>query len=330
MKTVYTIHNIQYQGIIGKELFKDLLGVPESSYGTFEYNGNINLMKAGIVTSDAVTTVSPNFAQELKDPYFAFGLEHMFNSLSDQFTGILNGINTEVYDPQTDKLIFDRYSAEDLTGKTADRNELQKMMGLPQDEDVFILAVVSRLVEAKGIDLIRYAAENILSRRVQLIILGTGDWNYENYFTELAQKYPDKLSIRIGFLNDIAHKIYAGADAFLMPSKTEPCGLSQIFSMRYGTVPVVRETGGLKDTVRPYNFYTREGTGFSFANYNAHEMKDAVARALEVYGNKDEWENLIRTCMSQDFSWENSAREYKELYEGKLKRYPLWPSVTSS
>ncbi|MCX7614968.1 MAG: glycogen synthase GlgA [Clostridiales bacterium] len=316
IKCVLTVHNIQYQGPPPTELCKDILGIPEESYGIFEYKGDLNFMKAGLVMADAVTAVSPTYAQELKEPYFANGLDPIFNDISGRLSGILNGIDTAAYNPKTDQNIFQNYDSEDLTGKIENRHSLQKMLGLPEDNQCFIIAMVSRLVEAKGIDLVRYAIQNILSHHVQFILLGKGDWMYENYFTELAKKFPGRLAVRIGFMNDLAHKIYAGADAFLMPSKSEPCGLSQMVAMRYGTLPIVHETGGLKDSVRDCS--NKNGNGFAFQTFNADDMTNALVRAETMFRDRNAWEAVMKCGMTTDFSWKKSAKSYQKLYKSLL------------
>jgi starch synthase len=316
IKCVFTIHSVQYQGVYGKELLKEILGVPEDSYEIFMHKGDLNFMKAGVVTADAVTAVSPTYAQELKDPYFSFGMDPIFNSISDRLTGILNGIDTVAYNPKTDQNIFQKYDADDLAGKVENRRGLQKMLGLPEDDDVFIIAIVSRLVEAKGIDLVRYAMNEILSHHVQFVLLGKGEWIYESYFAELAKRFPGRLSVRIGFMNDLAHKIYAGADALLMPSKFEPCGLSQMAAMRYGTIPIVHEIGGLKDSV--IDCGNKNGNGFTFQSFNAEDMLDAIVRAETMHEDRDSWQSLVKRDITSDFSWKKSAKSYQQIYKTLL------------
>lgn len=313
IRSVFTVHSVQYQGVYGRELIKEILGAPEEDYGIFEYNGDLNFMKAGLVSADAVTTVSPSYAQELRDPYFAFGLAPVFNDISGKLSGILNGIDTVSYNPRTDPNIFKPFHAKSLIGKTENRHGLQKLLGLPEDDDAFVIAMVGRLVEAKGIDLVRFAMRDILSRHVQFILLGKGDWIYEKYFTDLAGQFPGRLAVRIGFLSDLARKIYAGADAFLMPSKFEPCGLSQMVAMRYGTLPVVHEIGGLRDSVADCG--GGEGDGFTFKTFNAGDMVGAVDRAEELFPDKTAWHKVMRRAMSADFSWEKSAGAYRKIYE---------------
>jgi starch synthase len=235
--------------------------------------------------------------------------------------GIVNGIDYQVNDPRTDTRLYANYDIDDLSGKYENKRMLQRDLGLDVTNEVPIVSIVSRLVDQKGLDLVEYLFHELIGIGIQFVVLGTGDKRYEDFFSYAQGVYPGKVSANIKYDATLAQRIYAGSDMYLMPSLYEPCGLSQLFSMRYGTVPIVRETGGLKDTVIPYNKFTKEGTGFSFANYNAHEMKDAIARAVEVYKNKEDWRALIKTCMSQDFSWQHSAREYKALYEDMLRRF---------
>ena len=313
IRSVFTIHNVQYQGVYGQELLEDVLGVPESAYGLFDYRGDVNFMKAGIAAADAVTTVSPAYAGELLHSYFAFGMEEMLEGVSDRLTGILNGIDTVSYNPRTDKNIFRNFNADQLDNRVENRRGLQKMLGLPEDDEAFIIAVVGRLVEGKGIDLVRYAMNDILSHHVQFILLGKGDWVYENYFSEMARRFPGRLAVRIGFFSDLSRKIYAGADALLMPSKAEPCGLSQMLAMRYGTIPIVHAVGGLRDSVRDCG--DGEGNGFTFQSFNAGDMLGAIGRAEAMAADKEAWQALVRRAMACDFSWRPSAKAYFRLYK---------------
>lgn len=312
IKSVFTVHSVQYQGVYGSDLLGEIVGAPPESRGAYEFNGDINFMKAALVCADAVTTVSPTYAEELKEPYFAFGLDGVFRDISNKLTGILNGIDTVSYNPNADKNIFCKYSFSTIGKKAENRRNLQKMLGLPEDDDAFIIAMVSRLVEAKGIELVRFAMDNILSHHVQFILLGKGEWKYENYFKEMARKFPGKLSVSIGFLNDLARKIYAGADALLMPSRTEPCGLAQMVAMRYGTVPIVHEIGGLKDSVDDCG--TGKGKGYTFQSFNAGDMIGAMNRAEGAFRNKEIWNGIIERDMSADFSWKSSAKAYRSIY----------------
>jgi len=312
IKTVYTIHNIQYQGKYGMDVYGDVLGLPEGMESLVEYDSCVNLMKGAIQCSDKVTTVSPTYSREILDPYYSYGLDSILKEFTYKTTGIVNGIDTDVYNPETDKVIYKNYTAEGLKDKKVNKKKLQKDMGLPES-DVALVGMVTRLVSHKGIDLIKRVFEEMLSADVQFVILGSGEWEYETFFYEMAKKYPDKVALKLGFDTNLAHKIYAGADMFLMPSKSEPCGLAQLVSLRYGTIPIVRETGGLNDTVKDSG--DGEGNGFTFANYNAHEMQSAVYRALEGYSDKKGWDILRKRAMNCDNSWKDSANKYAKLYK---------------
>ncbi len=313
IKTVFTIHNIQYQGKFGKEFLGDVLGVPEECSDVLEYGDCVNLMKGALECADRVTTVSPRYARELSDPWFAYGLESEVARISDKLTGIVNGIDTEVYNPETDRSIPFNYSADDLSGKEKCKAALQTELGLPVDAGTPLIVMVSRLTEQKGIDLVRRVADSILQNNVQFAVLGSGDREYEQFFGELAGRYPGEFAFRRGFIPDLARRFYAGADMFLMPSKTEPCGLAQMIALRYGTVPIVRETGGLADTVEDSG--SGGGNGFTFPTYNAHDMDHAVWRALEGYKDKEGWATLSRRAMECDNSWGKSANAYIRLYK---------------
>jgi len=275
----------------------------------------VNYMKAGIAYSDIITTVSKTYAEEIKTDFFGENLNGILSKRSESLYGILNGIDYQENDPETDTRIYKNFNAENIEGKYENKRMLQELLELPQREEAPVIGIVSRLVEQKGFDLIAHVLDELLQMDIQMVVLGTGDINYEEMFNNAAERYPDKVSANIKYDGVLAQRIYAGSDMFLMPSLYEPCGLSQIFSLRYGTVPIVRETGGLKDTVMPYNEYTGEGTGFTFTNYNAHEMLDAVKRAISCYGQKDIWENIVKRGMKQDFSWNKSAKEYLDLYK---------------
>lgn len=314
IKTVFTIHNIQYQGIYGKEILGDVFGIGEENSSLLEFGDCINLMKGGIECANRVTTVSNTYACEILDPWFSHGLHPILKERSYKLSGILNGIDVKNYDPETDKNIFANYNAKDFSGKYADKAALQEIFGLPVKEDVPVIGIVSRLVAHKGFDLIKKIMWELLnSSDTQLVILGSGDWEYEAFFKELAAAFPTKVGLRIGFIPDLARKIYAGSDLFLMPSKSEPCGLSQMVALRYGTVPIVRETGGLKDTITDSG--DGKGNGFTFKSYDAYDMLDAIRRALAAYSDKKKWDILVSRALRCDNSWGRSAREYIKLYE---------------
>ncbi len=312
IKTVFTIHNIEYQGVFGMDTFGDVFGFPESIKNFVEFNGSVNLMKGAIEMSDLVSTVSPTYAEEIKSSFFAHGLENIINTNSWKLSGILNGIDIDYYNPETDKFLFANYSKTDLSGKKICKKELQKMLNLPEREDVPIIAVISRLVSHKGLDLLRSTIESLLSQDVQIVILGKGEIAYENFFTNIANCYNGKCVTIIAYNQDLSRKIYSGADIFLMPSKMEPCGLSQMIASRYGTVPVVRETGGLNDSIKAYTGV--KGNGFTFHDYNAHDMLYVLNEAIRTYHDKEAFKDVQSRAMNTDFSWAIQAGEYEKLY----------------
>lgn len=317
IKSVFTIHNLKYQGVFAKQIMSDVLGLDWKYFnnGDLEFFDAVNYMKGGIVYADAVTTVSHTYAEEVQYPYFGEKLDALLRSRAGALHGILNGIDYEEYDPKSDLHIFVPYDQENLPGKVDNKVKLQEQLNLPARRDVPMLAIISRLVAAKGVDLVAHIADELLTDEdVQLVVLGTGERQYEDLFRSLAWRYPKKVSANILFYNELAHRIYAASDLFLMPSQYEPCGIGQLIALRYGAVPVVRETGGLKDTVEPYNKYARTGNGFTFANYNAHELLFAIKRALGLYGDTSQWDSLVKNAMLGDYSWRQSAQRYKELY----------------
>lgn len=318
IKTVFTIHNIQYQGVYGKELIPEVLGIPASANSVVEYDGNVNFMKGAIESANRVTTVSPSYASEILDPWYSHGLDTILNERSWKLSGILNGIDVELYDPQTDKDILENYSASDFSAKAKNKKCLQELMGLPQKADTPLIGIVSRLVSHKGLDLVKAVMEELVTTTdVQFVVLGSGDWQYENFFKDIAARHPDQVAIKLGFVPSLSKKIYAGSDMFLMPSKAEPCGLSQMIALRYGSIPIVRETGGLRDSIKDSG--DGEGNGFTFSNYNAHEMLYTIHRAIDGYQNKDGWKILVKRAMECDNSWGKSANEYIRLYKSLLK-----------
>lgn len=317
IKTVFTIHNIQYQGKYGHELIGDVLGLDQADTGLVEFDGCVNLMKAAIQCSDKVTTVSPTYAKEIMTPYYSHGLNSILEEYRYKLCGIVNGIDTIVYDPETDKALFENYSAADSAGKAVCKRELQKYVGLPEKSDVPVIGVVSRLVGHKGFDLVKCVFEDMLKADIQVVLLGSGEWEFETFFYEMSKKYPDKVAFKLGFIPDLARKIYSGADIFLMPSKSEPCGLAQMIALRYGTIPIVRRTGGLADTITDIG--GQNGNGFVFDTYNAHDMLEAIWRAIGMYyDNKIEWKNLCDKVLTIDNSWNVSAGEYIKLYKELL------------
>ena len=318
IKTVLTIHNIQYQGVYGEELLDNVVGIDHAHKSLIEYDGAVNLMKGGIEGANAVTTVSPSYAKEILDPWYSHGLDTILKERSFKLRGILNGIDVINYDPETDKDIFKNYTADNVRGKYANKTELQKLLGLPEKSDTPVMGMVTRLVSHKGLDLCKAVLDELLATTdIQLVVLGSGDYQYEEFFRGLAARYPEQVGLCLGFIPDLARKIYAGSDLFLMPSKSEPCGLSQMVALRYGTIPIVRETGGLRDSVRDSG--DGEGNGFVFSSYNAHDMLHAIRRACEGYQDKEGWQILVKRAMDSDNSWGKSANEYIRMYKEVLK-----------
>ena len=320
IKTVFSIHNLKFQGRWRIREVIDITGLPEQIFNDKELEsyGEANYLKGGVVYADAVTTVSPSYANEITTQEGGEGLHGLMNARRNVLHGILNGIDYDEFNPQTDPYIESNFSSKSvLSGKKANKVALQKELGLPVRESAFVIGIVSRLTEQKGFDLVSYIMDDLVSRLdVQIVILGTGESKFENVFHHFHSQYPDKVSAYIGYSEEKAHKIYASADAFLMPSLFEPCGLSQMMSMRYGTIPIVRETGGLKDTVQAYNEYENTGTGFSFCNFNADDMKHVIEYAYHVFRDERKaWEDMMQRAMAQDFSWNKSAGEYEKLYD---------------
>ena len=318
IKTVFTIHNIQYQGVYGEELIDNVVGIDHAHRSLVEYDGAVNLMKGGIECANAVTTVSPSYANEILDPWYSHGLDTILRQRCYKLRGILNGIDVENYNPETDKDVFKNYSADNVRGKYVNKKELQKLLGLPEKSDTPVMGMVTRLVSHKGLDLCKEVLDELLATTdIQLVVLGSGDYQYEEFFRGLAERYPEQVGLCLGFIPDLARKIYAGADFFLMPSKSEPCGLSQMVALRYGTIPIVRETGGLRDSVRDSG--DGEGNGFVFSSYNAHDMLHAIRRAVEGYSDKKGWPILVKRAMDSDNSWGKSANDYSKMYKEVLK-----------
>lgn len=314
IRALFTIHNIEYQGKYSLDILEDLFGISNNYRYLLEYDGCLNLMKGAIECAEKFSTVSPTYANEIKNPLYAHGLDEIIRKNAFKLSGILNGIDTVSYDPATDPALFAHYSADDLGNKAVCKAELQKMLGLSVKQ-VPVIAMISRLVSHKGLDLVKAVIEDILQDDVQFVLLGTGDAVYENYFKDLGRRYTGKVATVIAFNGDLSRKIYSGADIFLMPSKSEPCGLSQMIASRYAAVPVVRETGGLFDSIKPYG---SGGNGFTFAAYNPYDMLYVVREAVNTYKNGEEWQVLMQKAARTDFSWLHSAEEYKKLYTATL------------
>ena len=327
IKTIMTIHNLRFQGIYDKNIIQDIIGISDSYFtpDKLEAYGDVNLLKGGIVYADRVTTVSETYAEEIKTEFYGEKLDKLLQARSNVLSGIVNGIDYDIFNPETDIHLPYKFNTENvLTEKAKNKVELQRQLGLKEDPNVMMIGIVSRLTDQKGFDLIECVLDEICQDEVQIVVLGTGEERYENMFRYYAWKYSGKVSANIYYSDELSHKIYGSCDAFLMPSLFEPCGLSQIMSLRYGTIPIVRETGGLKDTVVPFNEFENSGTGFSFRNYNAHEMMATVRYAERIfYDQKDQWNDLVKRAMQADFSWSASAEKYEILYDHLLGWY--WP-----
>lgn len=319
IKTVMTIHNLKFQGTWDIKTVRQITGLPAHFFtlDKMEAFKDANLLKGGLVYADAITTVSNTYAEEIKTEFYGEHLEGLMQARSNDLRGIVNGIDYDEYNPQTDKFIVKNYNAKNFRKeKVKNKLALQRELGLEENPKAMMIGVVSRLTDQKGFDLVNYVMDELCQDSIQLVVLGTGEERYENMFRHFAWKYQGKVSANIFYDNGLSHRIYAASDAFLMPSLFEPCGLSQLMSLRYGTLPIVRETGGLKDTVEPYNEFENTGTGFSFTNYNAHEMLGIIRYAEHIYYDKKrEWNKLVDRAMARDFSWANSAKQYEEMYD---------------
>lgn len=318
IKSIMTIHNLKFQGVWDIQTVKNITGLSDYYFtpDKLEHNRDANYLKGGIVYADAITTVSKTYAEEIKMPFYGEGLDGLMRARSNSLRGIVNGIDYEEYNPETDPAIFKNYHIRNFRKeKVKNKTALQEELGLEVNPKIMMIGMCSRLTDQKGLDLVSYVMDELCQDGIQLVVLGTGDAQYENMFRHFAWKYGNKVSANIYYSESMSHKVYASSDAFLMPSLFEPCGLSQLMSLRYGTVPIVRETGGLKDTVVPYNEYEGYGTGFSFTNYNADEMLNTIRYAERVYYDKKrEWNKMIDRGMAEDFSWNSSAAQYEEMY----------------
>ena len=318
MKSVMTIHNLKFQGVWDIKTMQGLTGLPASLFtpDKLEYKKDANMLKGGMIYANYITTVSNTYKNEIQSEYYGEGLDGVVREKSGGLYGILNGIDYNEYNPETDNEIFSKYNKYSfIENKKINKRALQQELGLEQDDNKFMIGIISRLTDQKGVDLIAHVLEQIVDDYTQLVVLGTGDKGYEDMFRYFEWKLKGKVSGNIYFSNNRAHKIYAAADAMLVPSRFEPCGLTQLIALRYGTVPIVRETGGLRDTVEPFNIYSDSGTGFSFANYNAHEMLNTINYAKQIYfDHRDKWNGIAFRGMEKDYSWRNSAQEYSKLY----------------
>ncbi|WP_269843859.1 glycogen synthase GlgA [Domibacillus epiphyticus] len=317
IKTVFTIHNLMFQGIFPPEAVTDLLNLHSQHFqtGQLEFNGNTNFMKGALISSDVITTVSPTYRNEILHPYFGKQLEGVLRERQGDLTGILNGVDYSIYSPETNDVVIP-YQAGDMAGKAINKRRLQEFFHLPVRENVPVFGLVSRLTKQKGLDLLTHIFHEMISDDVQFVLLGSGDVEFENFFKEMEWSYPEKVRSYIGFNENLAHQVYAGSDLFLMPSQFEPCGLGQLIAMKYGALPIVRETGGLNDTVRSYNEETGIGNGFSFKNFNAHDLLHTIRRAVSFYKDQpDVWAKIVEEAMKEDYSWSQSAKDYIRLYE---------------
>ncbi|WAA11167.1 glycogen synthase [Fervidibacillus albus] len=313
LKTIFTIHNIKYQGVMPLSTFDDFFNLGPEHRGGMEWEGNLNCMKSALFHADKITTVSPTYAEEIKQPYFSEGLHPILLEREQDLVGIMNGVDTKEYNPLLDPHIYVQYRSA-RTKKAENKMAFQKEIGLPVG-DVPMYIIISRLVEQKGFDLVKHIFDEFLQENIQFVILGTGDEAFEQFFTSRAEQYPEKVRAFITFDEVLSRKMYAAADFFVMPSRFEPCGLTPLIAFQYKTVPIVRETGGLNDSVKPFNEFTGEGNGFSFHNYNAHELLHVLRYSLSVINRPDVWKKLIRNVNKTQFSWKKSAQQYAKLYK---------------
>ncbi|WP_026884343.1 glycogen synthase GlgA [Clostridium akagii] len=317
IKTVFTIHNLKYQGVFDKNILGELLCLNDGYFNenALKFRDGVSYMKGGIIFSDKISTVSNSYAQEIQSPFFGENLDGLLRNRSYDLWGIVNGVDYDVYNPATDNNIETNYDSERFYNKVQNKLHLQKILNMPVNQEIPLIGIVSRLVDQKGFDLISHILEDLLQDNIQLVVLGTGSEIYENMFRYFAQKYPGKLSVILQFDNSLAQKIYAGSDMFLMPSLFEPCGIGQLIALRYGSIPIVRETGGLRDTIHSFNDTNQQGNGFTFENYNCYDLLYTIRRAEYFYYEKKHiWRNLVRNGMNEDNSWTKSAHKYAELY----------------
>ncbi|MFA5634271.1 MAG: glycogen synthase GlgA [Anaerovoracaceae bacterium] len=320
LRTVFTIHNIEYQGVYGKEILQDLLGLNPEQASLLLMDGDVNFMKGAIVTCDRLTTVSPSYAEEITYPFFAHGLHSIIEENRYKLSGIINGIDYKLYNPYRDKALLVKYSKNSAPKKLLNKEALKAEVGLDTDIDAPLIGMIGRLVEHKGLSLVTRVFDQMMDNGIQFVLLGTGDAKFEQFFREKSMQYKGRVVAITAFSSELASRIYAGADLFVMPSISEPCGLAQMIALRYGTIPVVRATGGLKDSIVPYNPDTGKGNGVRFESVNAHDMLDAVQRGLKLYQEPEHWHRLMQNAFKTDCSWKKSAIEYVELYESLLRK----------
>ncbi len=318
IKCVFTIHNIAYQGRFSGQMLVDVLGIPEKFRGILDYKGDVNYMKGAIVTCDCLTTVSPSYAKELTYAYYGKGLEGIIKENEYKLHGILNGIDINLFNPSKDKNLAVKYSKSSPEKKVLNKTALQRELGLEEKEEIPMIGMIGRLVDHKGIDLVMNVFDDIMAEEIQMVVLGSGDTRYEDFFRSKMRQFPGKLAIVTGFSAHLANRIYAGSDLFLMPSLSEPCGLAQMIASRYGTVSIIRETGGLQDSIFPFNPETKKGNGITFGSVNAHDMLGAIKRAIGFYWDKPLWNKIMQNAFKTDFSWKKSTLEYIKLYEDLL------------
>ena len=322
IKTLFSIHNLKYQGVFGKDIMDGVLGLDWQYFnnGDLEFHDSVNFMKGGIVYADCVGTVSRTYAKEIQYPFFGERLDGLLRTRSNDLVGIVNGLDYDVYNPSTDKNLFVNFDSKSIPNKIENKIKLQEQLGLPVSRNTPVIGLVSRLVAAKGLGLITRVMDELLQHEdCQFVLLGTGDKEFEDWFRGLQWRFPNKVSANIRFSNELAQRIYAGSDIFLMPSEYEPCGIGQLIALRYGTIPVVRETGGLKDTVTQFDKYTNQGNGYTFSDINAHDMMYTLKRALGDYRDQHLWQQVVQNAMNSDYSWHSSAQEYQDLYESLVK-----------
>ncbi|OIJ18174.1 starch synthase [Anaerobacillus alkalidiazotrophicus] len=317
IKTMFTVHNLKYQGIFPKEVLPELLGLGDEHMGGVEFDGCVNYLKGALFHADVLTTVSETYANEIQDPYYGEKLDGLLRDRSNDLCGIINGLDYTEYDPMKDENLSFPYRSSKVK-KQKNKLQLQEQLGLPQSADTPMLAIVTRLVEQKGLDLVTSIFDDLMKNDVQFVILGTGDYEYEQFFRDAAYRYPEKVSTHITFNEGFARRIYAASDMFLMPSRFEPCGIGQLIALRYGSAPIVRETGGLVDTVTPFDEESLQGNGFSFSNYNAHDMLFTINRAISIYNDSSLWTALLKNMTKSDNSWNRSAKAYNQLYHNLI------------